>query len=105
MNRFHAAVLIATATLAGPIGVPNTSQAAEPTTGKQILDELCDRRGGTAYSTPYAITRCQEARDKYGFDQERQVCEGVLGGTFDSAPSTGRPKRTTWVCVPGPTST
>jgi hypothetical protein len=104
MNRFHAAVLIATATLAGPIGISNTTRAAEPATGKQILDDLCERRGGTAYTTPYAITRCQEARSKYGFELERQVCEGMLGGTFDSAPSTGRPKRTTWVCVPGPTS-
>jgi hypothetical protein len=104
MNRLHATGVIAMAALAGTIGIPNTSTATEPPTGKQILDELCERRGGTAYTTPYAITRCQEARDKYGFELEQQVCEGMLGGTFDSAPSTGRPKRTTWVCVPGPTS-
>ena len=105
MNRFHAAALLAMATLAAPIGISSPAGAADPANGKQLLDQLCEQRGGTASTTPYAITRCQEARSKYGFEQEREVCHSMLGGTFDSAPSTGRPKRTTWVCVPGPTST
>jgi hypothetical protein len=104
MNRFHAAALLAMATIAAPTGISSAERATEPSTGKQLLDELCEQRGGTAYTTPYAITRCQEARSKYGFEAERATCEGELGGTFDSVPSTGRPKRTTWVCVPGPTS-
>jgi hypothetical protein len=104
MNRFHVAVLIASAAIAGPLSSAGTARAAHPEDGTSTLDELCEWRGGTPYTTPYAITRCQEARDKRGFELERQICEGSLGGTFASAPSTGRPNRTTWVCSPGPTS-
>jgi len=35
---------------------------------------------------------------------ERLVCEGLLDGTFTSAPTIERPHRANWACIPGPTS-
>jgi hypothetical protein len=74
---------------------------ASPEIGMEVLDMMCVEQGGTAYNTPYTISRCQEANTRPGFEIEEKVCEGLLGGTFNSAPSTGRPKRTTWTCSPG----
>ena len=36
-----------------------------------------------------------------GFVVERLVCEGLLDGTFTSAPTIGRPTRTNWACIRG----
>ena len=47
-----------------------------------MLDELCETRGGDAYSTPYSITRCQFARANKGFETEQAVCEGLADGEF-----------------------
>ena len=74
---------------------------ASPEIGMEVLDMMCAEQGGTAYNTPFHISRCQEANTRPGFAIEERVCEGLLGATFNSAPSTGRPKRTTWVCTPG----
>lgn len=74
---------------------------ASPVIGMQVLDLMCAEQDGQAFNTPYTISRCQEARTRPGFEIEELVCEGLLGGTFKSAPSTGRPHRTTWICSPG----
>lgn len=74
---------------------------ALPEVGMEVLDMMCVEQGGQAFDTPFTISRCQEARTRPGFEIEARVCEGLLGGTFRSAPSTGRPKRTTWICSPG----
>jgi hypothetical protein len=74
---------------------------ASPEIGMEVLDMMCVEQGGTAYNTPFHISRCQEAKTRPGFEIEAKVCEGLLGGTFNSAPSTGREQRTTWVCTPG----
>lgn len=75
---------------------------ASPEVGMEVLDMMCIEQGGQAFNTPYTITRCQEARTRPGFEIEARVCEGLLGGTFGSAPTTGGQKRTTWICSPGP---
>ena len=74
--------------------------AGDPYIGMQVLDLLCAAQGGAPYSTPMTIARCQEARPKRGFALERLVCEGLLEASFNSAPSYGRPGRTTWICSP-----
>lgn len=74
---------------------------ASPEVGMEVLDMMCVEQDGQAYSTPFTISRCQNARTRPGFEIEALVCEGLLGGTFKSAPSSGRPKRTTWICSPG----
>ncbi len=79
-----------------------TPQFASPEVGMDVLDLMCVEQGGQAYSTPFTISRCQNARTRPGFEIEALVCEGLLGGTFKSAPSIYRPKRTTWICSPGP---
>jgi hypothetical protein len=81
-------------------GATGAHAAGDPYVGMQVLDELCAARGGTAYNTPYTIARCQEARSNKGFELEQLVCAGLLGATFASAPSYGRPNRTTWICYP-----
>ena len=43
---------------------------------KVVLDQLCEARGGTPYSTPYSITRCQFARANKGFETERRSARG-----------------------------
>lgn len=102
--------LIATSALAGGIAASfvvgggagaSAPSYASPEIGMEVLDMMCVEQGGTAYSTPFTISRCQEARTRPGFEIEARVCEGLLGGTFSSAPSTGRSKRTTWICSPG----
>jgi hypothetical protein len=89
----------------GSVGIAGWSAAgaaADPAVGKQVLDLLCAESGGTSYHTPYAIARCQNARSNKGFEIEALVCEGLLEGTFASAPSPTRPSHTTWSCFPGP---
>jgi hypothetical protein len=102
--------LIAVPALAGAIAAPvaagSGAGAAEPSyaspeIGMQVLDLMCAEQDGQSYRTPFTIARCQEARTRPGFEIEALVCEGLLGGTFKSAPSTGRPNRTTWICAPG----
>jgi hypothetical protein len=100
MNRFH----IAAMTLTAGIGIAaltgtTTAAAGDPFVGMQILDELCESKGGLAVNSPYHIARCQGARANKGFDLEQQICEGLLEGTFISAPFLGHPNRTTWACV------
>ena len=58
------------------------------TTRRSSLDQLCEARGGTPYSTPYSITRCQFARANKGFETEQAVCEGLADGEFILALST-----------------
>ena len=48
------------------------------------------------------ISRCQEARARDGFEIEQLICEGLLGGTFESVSSPGRPSRVNWFCFHGP---
>lgn len=74
---------------------------ASPEIGMEVLDLMCVEQGGQAFNTPFTISRCQEAHTRPGFEIEQRVCEGLLGGTFRSAPSTGRQNRTTWTCSPG----
>lgn len=103
--------LIAISALAGALATSfavgsgagaSTPSYASPEVGKQVLDLMCVEQGGQAYYTPYTIARCQEANSRPGFEIEALVCEGLLGGTFRSAPSPGpRPHRTTWTCSPG----
>lgn len=81
-------------------GATGAQAAGDPYVGMQVLDLLCAAKGGTAYNTPFTISRCQEARSNKGFELERLVCEGLLDARFASAPSYGRPNRTTWACYP-----
>ena len=92
--------IAATAALGGGVGA-STPSYASPGIGMQVLDMMCVEQGGQAYSTPFTISRCQEARTRPGFEIEALVCEGLLGGTFKSAPSIYRQQRTTWICSPG----
>lgn len=81
-------------------GATPAAAAADPVIGMQVLDLLCASKGGTPVNTPFAIARCQEARRAGGFEIEQLICEGLLEGTFATAPSTGRPNRITWSCFP-----
>jgi hypothetical protein len=109
MNRFRISLIATAAGLAGLTGVAAVAgpaaatapAAGDPAVGKQVLDLLCTSKDGSLFYSPYAISRCQEARDNAGFQIEELVCEGLLDGTFVSAPSTGRPKRVNWSCIPG----
>jgi hypothetical protein len=104
MNRFRTTVIAAVAGFAGLTGLGAAAPAAaavDPIAGKQVLDLLCSSKGGTPVFSPYAISRCQAARGNAGFEVEELVCEGLLGGTFVSAQSTGGPKRVNWSCIPG----
>lgn len=109
MNR-NRPTLIASAVVASALalsglvgGAPTPVQAgADASVGKQVLDALCRDGKGTVVFTPYSIGRCQEARTTDGFEIETLVCEGLLGGTFNSAPSARHMNRTNWACSPGP---
>lgn len=92
---------LATFTLAaGAAGGAGRADAADDRPiAAQVLDVLCRAKGGTAHRTPMTLARCQEARAYPGFTLERLVCEALLDGSFASAPSYGRPSRTTWVCA------
>lgn len=92
--------IAATGMLGGGVGA-SAPGFASPEVGMQVLDMMCAEQGGQSYNTPFTISRCQEARTRPGFEIEALVCEGLLGGTFKSAPSIYRQKRTTWICSPG----
>lgn len=95
-----AGAIAATGALGGGVGASAPSYAS-PEVGMQVLDMMCAEQGGTSFNTPFTISRCQEARTRPGFAIEELVCEGLLGGTFKAAPSTGKRHRTTWICSPG----
>jgi hypothetical protein len=103
MNRFHFTLATGALALIGIGGGAAAHALADgaPTVGKQVLDTLCTEDKGAPIFTPYAISRCQEARAMDGLVVERLVCEGLLDGTFTSSPSIGRPNRTNWACIPG----
>jgi hypothetical protein len=65
---------------------------------KVVLDQLCEARGGTPYSTPYSITRCQFARANKGFETEQAVCKGLADGEFILALGTNHMNRASWGC-------
>jgi hypothetical protein len=106
MNRFRLTLATGALALTGIVGgtIAPAHAGGDPTAGKQVLDALCIEDKGAPVFTPYAIGRCQDARARDGVVVERLVCEGLLGGTFASNPSVGRPNRTNWACVPGATS-
>lgn len=95
-----AGAIAASIAAAGGAGAAGPSFGS-PEVGMQVLDLMCVEQGGQAFATPFTISRCQEAKRRPGFEIEALVCEGLLGGTFKSAPSTGRRNRTTWICSPG----
>ena len=95
-----ALTLSGAALVAGP-GSP-VDAAGDPVVGTQVLDLLCVSKGGSPFFTPFTISRCQEARARDGFVIEQLICEGLLGGTFESVQSSGRPSRVNWFCFHGP---
>ncbi len=103
MNRFRTVMavsaVVASTAFAGMSSASRAVAAGDPFTGMQVLDLLCASKGGTPVNSPYAIARCQTAHDNKGFEIEQLICEGLLDGTFVSAPSFGRPNRTNWACV------
>ena len=108
MRRFRtllavgaAAVSLGGAALVAGPGSP-AAAAGDPVIGKQVLDMLCIAKGGTVFFTPMTISRCQEARNRDGFELEQLICEGLLGGDFESVSSAGRPSRINWFCFHGP---
>jgi hypothetical protein len=101
MKRFRIIIATAAVGLLGAGAAAHAAGGSDPIVGKQVLDALCIEDKGAPIFTPYAIGRCQEARAKDGYVVERLVCEGLLAGTFTSAPSVGRPNRTNWACIPG----
>lgn len=103
MNRFQLTVATGTLAVIGLGGGAATLAHADgdPSIAKQVLDTLCIEDKGDPVFTPYAIGRCQQARATDGFVVERLVCEGLLDGSFTSAPTIGRPNRTNWACIPG----
>lgn len=101
MKTFRIGLAAALTTFTLAAGAATDAHAAgDPLIGMQVLDLLCQAKGGTAYNTPMTIARCQAARSKQGFVIEQLVCEGLLDASFKSAPSYGRPSRTTWICTP-----
>ena len=106
MNRYRLVIATTAVALAGLVGgtAAIVQAGGDPAVGKQVLDAMCVEDKGAPVFTPYAIARCQEARDSDGFQIEQLVCEGLLDGTFESAPAIGRPNRTNWFCFPGATT-
>ena len=82
----------------GAVGAADASSGADD--AKIVLDQLCEARGGTPYSTPYSITRCQFARANKGFETEQAVCEALADGEFILALSTNHMNRASWGCSP-----
>lgn len=74
---------------------------ADPFVGMQVLDRMCGEDGGRPVNTPFTISRCESARSRSGFETERLVCEGLVGGSFSTVPNVRRPQRTNWFCFPG----
>jgi len=77
-----------------------SSGASSSADAKILLDQLCEARGGTPYTTPYSITRCQFARANKGFDTERAVCEGLADGEFILGLGVDHMNRASWGCSP-----
>jgi hypothetical protein len=95
--------LFLAAVAAGGLGVVTAGSAGASSgvaEAKIVLDQLCEARGGTPYSTPYSITRCQFARANKGFQTEQAVCEGLGDGEFILGSSTDRANRASWGCSP-----
>ena len=106
MKRFHTLALTAAAAAAVTLVIPGSgagpaAAAADPFVGMQVLDLLCESKGGMPVNSPYAIGRCQDARRAEGFEIEALICTGLLDGNFVSGPSFARPRRITWACIPG----
>lgn len=78
-----------------------TASFADPFVGMQVLDRMCGEDGGRPVNTPFTISRCESARSRHGFETERLVCEGLVGGSFSTVPNVRRPQRTNWFCFPG----
>jgi hypothetical protein len=104
VTAISAAAIASAACLGGIAGAGRAAAAGDPFVGMQVLDLLCESKGGTAYQTPYTISRCQAARDAEGFEIERLVCEGLLGARFAWVETVGRPHRVNWFCIPGATA-
>ena len=85
---------------AGSLGLGTAGASSDVDDAKIVLDQLCEARGGTPYSTPYSITRCQFARANKGFEVEQTVCEGLAAGEFILALSTNHMNRASWGCSP-----
>ena len=100
MSRFRSAVVAgAVAVLAGAAGVATAQPvSADPVIGVEVLNQLCVSKGGAMVSSPYTIARCQEARSNKGFERERSICDGSLGGTFQNVASPGLHNSTNWFC-------
>ena len=86
------------AVVLGPAGPAGASSSVDD--AKIVLDELCRERGGTPYTTPYSITRCQFARANKGFTTEQEVCEELADGEFILSISTTRMNRASCGCSP-----
>ena len=84
----------------GLVTAGNADASSSADDAKIILDQMCEARGGTAYSTPYSITRCQFARANKGFETEQAVCEGLAGGEFIVSLSSNHMNRASWGCSP-----
>jgi hypothetical protein len=102
IRKFIPKLVLVTASAGGLVlvtaGASGASSAVHE--AKVVLDELCEARGGDAYSTPYSITRCQFARANKGFETEQAVCEGLADGEFILALSTTHMNRASWGCSP-----
>jgi hypothetical protein len=94
---------VLTCVAAGGLGLVTAGTAGASSRAddaKLVLDQLCEARGGTPYSTPYSITRCQFARANKGFETEQAVCEGLADGEFILALTTNHMNRASWGCSP-----
>ena len=102
IRKFIPRLVLVTATAGGLVLVSAGSSGASSAVddAKVVLDELCEARGGDAYSTPYSITRCQFARANKGFETEQAVCEGLADGEFILALGSNHMNRASWGCSP-----
>ena len=94
---FSAALVAGTLSPVGAAGA-----AGDPAIGTQVLNMLCTSKAGSPVFTPMTISRCQDARPRDGFVIEELICEGLVGGTFESVTSITRPNRVNWFCFHGP---
>lgn len=79
---------------AGAAGASSTGETA-----KNLLDQLCEQRGGMPVYSPYAIARCQGARANKGFESERLICEGSADGRLVVTINTTHMNRASWACI------
>jgi hypothetical protein len=101
INKFIvSAAITAGAFTVGGFGAEPAHAAISPA---GVLEVLCEAKGGSFYVTPYAKARCQETTPRAGergLWAERLICDRLLEGTFNVAPSYGAPAgHFTWVCV------